>query len=81
MLVKDSAPKRQYVRILDTYKNHPHSLEGQLPHLDPATLCRLSGNFAVLLWRDILATIEDLLPSLDAETAMILGELRRRVRG
>lgn len=79
MVVKDSAPKSQYGRILDAYRNDPKILFDQLPHLAEAALRRLSGNFAVLLWRDILATIEDLLPARDAETALILRELRRRV--
>jgi len=79
MLARDYAPKRQYVWILDAYKNHPEALVAELPHLPPPALRRLYGNFAVLLWRDILALIEDLLPPPDAQTATVLGELRRRV--
>lgn len=79
MLARDSAPKRQYVRILNAYKNHSEALIAELPHLPQPALRRLCGNFAVLLWRDILAVIEDLLPPPDAPTATVLGELRRRV--
>jgi hypothetical protein len=79
LLVKDEAPARDYVQLMNTYKADPSLLFRDLPHRDAETLKGSAQNLTLLLWSDF----RDLVCgcSSDPETTAVQRELERRIIG
>jgi hypothetical protein len=77
LLVKDEAPARDYVQLINTYKADPSLLFRDLPHQDAETLKGIAQNLTLLLWSDFRELVCG--PDLDAETAAVKQELERRM--
>jgi hypothetical protein len=79
LLVKDEAPTREYVRLINNYTADPSLLVHDLPHRDTDTLGGIAQNLTILLWNDFRELVCS--PSADPETAAVQRELEHRISG
>jgi hypothetical protein len=78
MLVRDASQRRSYTQLLSHYRAEPDALVGELRHHDPETVTRLAGNLTLLLWKDIVAQVGEVLAGDDEQIASIKDELSSR---
>jgi len=79
LLVRDEAPTRAYVRLINNYKAEPSLLVRDLPHRNAKTLRSIVQNLTILLWSDFREWV--CAPGFDPETAAVQRELERRILG
>lgn len=77
MLVRDIAPSRSYVQLMDAYRRDPSLLAAALPHRAPAEIARVARNMTILLWGDFKAGLSG--PSTGAEMDAVRQEWERRI--
>jgi hypothetical protein len=79
LLVRDEAPTRAYIQLINNYKADPSLLVRDLPHRDAEALRGIAQNLTILLWSDFRELV--CAPSFDPETAAVQRELERRILG
>ena len=79
LLVKDEAPTREYVRLINNYKADPSLLILDLPHRDAETLRDIAQSLTILLWSDFRELVCS--PGFDPETTAVQQELEHRILG
>ena len=79
LLVRDGAPTRAYIQLINNYKADPSLLVRDLPHRNAKTLRSIAQNLTILLWSDFMEWVCAL--GFDPETAAVQRELERRILG
>ena len=79
MLVRDAGQGRSYTQLLNNYRAHPEALVRELPHHDPDRVIALAGNLNLILWRDMVRQVVQVMPTDDPEVTSIKNELRLRI--
>lgn len=77
LLVRDDAPSRAYVQLMNAYKDDPATLARDLPHRRPSQLEHISKNLALLRWIDLSELVCELGPN--SEVNAVKNELQRRI--
>ena len=79
LMVRDEAPDRAYVQLMNAYKADPTILARELPHRDPSKLHEVSRNLTTLLWSDFSELVCG--PGWDEISTAVKRELARRISG
>ena len=78
MLVRDEAPDRAYVQLMNGYKTDPGLLIKDLPHRNAETLKGIAQNLTLPLWDDFGELACG--PGWDEESTAVKQELERRLK-
>jgi hypothetical protein len=78
MLVRDASQDRSYTQLFSHYRAQPDTLVRELRHHDPEMVTGLAGNLTLLLWKDIIARVVEVLAGDDEQIASIKNELSDR---
>ena len=74
MAVRDRAPHRMYVKVVQEWKRNPSLLAIQLPHHAPNEIERLVNRIAIISWTELLAAITPRPDEVE-----VWKELQRRI--